>query len=390
MKRSREEEGEEESRQVDDEEGEDRRGREERSPPSPPSKRSRVAASAGNKRMFGALMGHLGKAQQKLKADSDVIQKQTSRRQEATLKNFDESHRVAKLQRALSVEQKEKELNLRDTMLLKKLKSNLESKTKAWKTQEDALVNFLVTSTQPRLAWLPKIHSEATKSSLSDRKNSVEEEYAKRVAENAKELANKEESMAESRKKVLESQRLKNEQWEARQRDLVESKRKEKLNEDDAVSQGNSSDDYDDHEEEEEEDILAVLDGRKRKVSTALDESNVSTDATEETVPKDTQAGVSEQDTSGDVKATEEENIEEEQESKNVPEESSPLTSKDASHDFDEEAEKKKLMKSSVVELKSIVKKENIPLLKGKMLKKDYVDVICDARKSKSMEDTMP
>ena len=63
---------------------------------------------AGNRRMFGALMGHLGKAQKNLTDDASVIKKQISRRLEASQKNSEESKRVAKLQRTLSVEQKEK------------------------------------------------------------------------------------------------------------------------------------------------------------------------------------------------------------------------------------------------------------------------------------------
>lgn len=65
-------------------------------------------AVAGNRRMFGALMGHLGKAQKNLSDDASVIKHQISRRQEAFQKNSEESKRVAKLQRTLSVEQKEK------------------------------------------------------------------------------------------------------------------------------------------------------------------------------------------------------------------------------------------------------------------------------------------
>jgi hypothetical protein len=67
-----------------------------------------VNVAAGNRRMFGALLGHLGRAQKNLKEDSDVIKMQISRRQEASQKNTEESKRVAKLQRILSVEQKEK------------------------------------------------------------------------------------------------------------------------------------------------------------------------------------------------------------------------------------------------------------------------------------------
>lgn len=91
-----------------------KRSRPDDSPDNPTLKRNRSDDTpkaknvAGNRRMFGALMGHLGRAQKKLDADSEVINMQVARRQEASQKNTEESKRVAKLQRTLSVEQKEK------------------------------------------------------------------------------------------------------------------------------------------------------------------------------------------------------------------------------------------------------------------------------------------
>lgn len=68
----------------------------------------KVSNTAGSRRMFGALLGHLGKAEKNLKADSDTIKMQITRRREVSQKNTEESNRVAKLQRTLSVEQKDK------------------------------------------------------------------------------------------------------------------------------------------------------------------------------------------------------------------------------------------------------------------------------------------
>jgi hypothetical protein len=66
-----------------------------------------------NKRMFGALMGHLNSAQKNLQLDSELIEKQDSRKSLATQKNTIESQRVAKLHKVVTREQKDKvKLNL--------------------------------------------------------------------------------------------------------------------------------------------------------------------------------------------------------------------------------------------------------------------------------------
>lgn len=61
-----------------------------------------------NKRMFGALMGHLNSAQKTLQQDSELIEKQDNRKILAAQKNNLESQRVAKLHKVITREQKDK------------------------------------------------------------------------------------------------------------------------------------------------------------------------------------------------------------------------------------------------------------------------------------------
>lgn len=61
-----------------------------------------------DKRMFSALMGHLGRASTSLKDDATIIEKQDKRRELATKKNKMESSRVAEIQKRVSMEERDK------------------------------------------------------------------------------------------------------------------------------------------------------------------------------------------------------------------------------------------------------------------------------------------
>jgi hypothetical protein len=50
-----------------------------------------------NKRMFGSLMGHLGRAKKKLDEDSEVIETQKRAKTIAVQKNLEESSRIAEI-----------------------------------------------------------------------------------------------------------------------------------------------------------------------------------------------------------------------------------------------------------------------------------------------------
>lgn len=61
-----------------------------------------------NKRLFGALMGHLGTAKRKLEEDSSTIDKQTSRQNAVAHKNSVENRRLQQLQREAADAEKSK------------------------------------------------------------------------------------------------------------------------------------------------------------------------------------------------------------------------------------------------------------------------------------------
>ena len=56
-------------------------------------------AKERNKRLFGALMGHLGTAKRKLEEDSSTIDKQSSRQSAVSQKNVLENRRLQQLER---------------------------------------------------------------------------------------------------------------------------------------------------------------------------------------------------------------------------------------------------------------------------------------------------
>lgn len=59
-----------------------------------------------NRRMFGALMGHLGKAQQSLKTDSELLERQNAMKSTAMHRHVEESKRIIKQQKKLSLHEK--------------------------------------------------------------------------------------------------------------------------------------------------------------------------------------------------------------------------------------------------------------------------------------------
>lgn len=115
-----------------------------------------------NKRLFGSLMGHLGQAKQNLEKESDKIAKQkqvqltvTEKRVRADQKRKstgDRAKQKQQLQQKLALQTKEFE---------------------KWKTQTNRTKNFLATSAQPSLMWLPKQHNSTTTDVLQHRIDEV-------------------------------------------------------------------------------------------------------------------------------------------------------------------------------------------------------------------------
>lgn len=374
-------------------------------------------------------MGHLGRARKNLDADSEVINMQVARRQEAAQKNVEESKRVAKLQRTLSVEQKEKELILRDTMLLRKTKSNLQSRTATWKKLQSPLAHCLVTTTtEPTISWLPKSHNEMTRALLDKRKLEMEEAILRRESDDAEKLRVAEEAMVTAREGILEAQRRKNAEWEARQEVLdhqggANGRREEEggeggeqkhgqedISDEDEREQANEAEE----EEEEEEDILAVLDGRIRARKSAETEKEVmkeTTPSTEDEANSEKETELEENSTTASepvvtttiTSTSDDSNSKDENGDDTVPdncsgntnelgqskENASGTSSKQPAsgrEKFDYEAEATSLALLTVAQLKAVGADEGVAFRKGKMLKKYYVEDICQARKQKRGE----
>lgn len=152
-----------------------------------------------NKRMLGALMGHLNKAKKNLERDATSIGTQETLKANATEKNLAESKRVAELQRITSREERNKELDLRDQVTSKILLTDLAISAANWKKYIKTTENFIFTATTPRLAWLPAEINEELRSIVDFEKR--KEEVAQMIAEREE----KDEERAAEIKSNLES-----------------------------------------------------------------------------------------------------------------------------------------------------------------------------------------
>ena len=245
----------------------------------------------------------------------------------------------------------------------------------------------------------------------------MEEMFARRDAADAEEIRLKEDSMATSRVGVLESLRVKNAEWEARQlevaslRDsvLIEDKEgEERAGQTRGRSdrEEGSAEGQDEEEEEEEEDILAALDGKKRvdsRMQTAtLIETEKELEVTAVVVEDQVEVAVEETLTPPVIEETEEvaetkietkieTNTETETQTQTQTEAEVVVVSSSSSETmetavvFDEDGEVRQLSYLTVNQLKALAKEEGVETRKGRMLKKDYVTDVCQARKRKSL-----
>jgi isoleucyl-tRNA synthetase len=55
----------------------------------------------------------------------------------------------------------------------KKEKQDIAASTAAWKVQVSKLEKYLMTKTEPNLAWLPKTHDDRTSAAIANRHDEV-------------------------------------------------------------------------------------------------------------------------------------------------------------------------------------------------------------------------
>ena len=130
-----------------------------------------------NRRMFGALMGHLGVAKRHLESESTQTLLQRQQQISAVVKqrNEEESRRVRRVQ----MENLRREKLLRRETAANLKISAMKKTTAAWKDMTLPLANFLVTNVEAEgsravnLLWLPALHNKKTKALLEQRRIQV-------------------------------------------------------------------------------------------------------------------------------------------------------------------------------------------------------------------------
>lgn len=142
-----------------------------------------------NKRMFGALLGHLGTAQRLLKRDAAKIQNQARVQETVEQKNKESSVKLRKLQQELTQAAKEKALSQRDEVLVEMRKTERALLSANWEKRQRELAPFIVTKAQPPICWLPKDHNAATKALLAECVAALDRRIADRRAEDEEEFA---------------------------------------------------------------------------------------------------------------------------------------------------------------------------------------------------------
>ena len=79
-----------------------------------------------------------------------------------------EHQRLARLQRRLVLEQKDKELALRDSILVKEAAASAALQTAAWRKHHATVAMYIKTKAEPPILWLPASYV-ASLARLSDR-----------------------------------------------------------------------------------------------------------------------------------------------------------------------------------------------------------------------------
>lgn len=178
----------------------------EPSRPGPQRAYENDTVKARSRRMFGALMGHLGSAKSTLEKDATVA-KQQSKQREATLKLEAERRSIRE---AHSLERRAahgREVDRRDQVITSLRLTEQRLLHVTWSKSRALLANFIRTKATPSLCWLPKQHTELTETLLAQNAESVAAELACRAAlrdERARELEADLDDRKQKRKRAAE------------------------------------------------------------------------------------------------------------------------------------------------------------------------------------------
>lgn len=136
-----------------------------------------------NKRMFSALMGHLGKAKDRLAKDRTFFKKQDQVLLSAQKKQREESQRLRYMESKAARDEFQQRLSARDQLDRKAEAVRYQIKVLGWEAHHSRMQHFLSTSAGPQklsLCWLPKTHTKKTEALLALRPKQIAADAAER------------------------------------------------------------------------------------------------------------------------------------------------------------------------------------------------------------------
>jgi len=141
-------------------------------------------SAARNKRMFGALVGTLQKFNKEEVKKKDVTEKKKIVEMKVEERTEKEKEEIKNRKRELFSDQKKKK---KDIQIIQTQMKRVED-YEIWEKSKQQEVNFIRTTAQPELYWLPKTHTEKSKEQQLETKAKVEKEIETRKEEFEEEL----------------------------------------------------------------------------------------------------------------------------------------------------------------------------------------------------------
>ncbi|CAN0324721.1 unnamed protein product [Ectocarpus sp. 6 AP-2014] len=174
----------------------------ERPMPEPSKPELHVAYKDGdtkkrNRRMFGGLMAHLGRARQQLDHDKSIIQRQKSVVEMAAIRQAQEKRQRRQTAETAAREERDEELHKRDYIRARQQKTLVALHGNGFIANQEQLKGFIFTKTLPKLAWSPNEHTDVTQALLADSSKEIDGNIERREEADDKEFQKIDDSVAE-------------------------------------------------------------------------------------------------------------------------------------------------------------------------------------------------
>lgn len=147
-----------------------------------------AAVKKRDRRMFGALMGHLGSAQRAVKRDAAKLKNKSQVETLVQQKNRESGARLRRMERELAQSHKEETIQKRDLVIAEMRKTEIAMESAEWATKHRKLNQFIVTSSQPPIYWLPTAMTDATEQMQAATRAKIEADVAAREEQDRREF----------------------------------------------------------------------------------------------------------------------------------------------------------------------------------------------------------